>query len=197
MGDASRAGAKQAQQPCGHCGGTGLEHVRLVSADGDWRVDYQGAAASWLDSGARRQRAGALAPCIWVSCKHHIAFDVNPDNGAIKENFPDLDPTELPNSCSLDVADLGPATLEEVGEIQNFTRERCRQIEVIALAKVEAAQDMFALRDFADEGPVGKRRLPVLVSVPDTDDDEDEDDIQDSDTKLAAEAVAFALRVVR
>jgi hypothetical protein len=43
-----------------------------------------------------------------------------------------------------------------------LTRERIRQVEVKALAKLEALRDMMALRDFVDEGPVGKRRLPVL-----------------------------------
>jgi hypothetical protein len=52
--------------------------------------------------------------------------------------------------------------LEDVGAIMNLTRERIRQVEVKALAKLEALRDMMALRDFVDEGPVGKRRLPVL-----------------------------------
>ena len=44
----------------------------------------------------------------------------------------------------------------------NLTRERIRQVEVKALAKLEALQDMYALRDYVEEGPVGKRRLPTL-----------------------------------
>jgi hypothetical protein len=60
------------------------------------------------------------------------------------------------------VADRGGTTLEDVGAIMNLTRERIRQVEVKALAKLEALRDMMALRDFVDEGPVGKRRLPVL-----------------------------------
>lgn len=44
----------------------------------------------------------------------------------------------------------------------NLTRERIRQVEVKALAKLEALKDMMALRDYVDEGPVGKRRLPRL-----------------------------------
>jgi hypothetical protein len=66
------------------------------------------------------------------------------------------------DSCALDVADRGGTTLEDVGAIMNLTRERIRQVEVKALAKLEALRDMMALRDFVDEGPVGKRRLPVL-----------------------------------
>ena len=77
-------------------------------------------------------------------------------------NFPDLEVWEMNDSCALDVADRGGTTLEDVGAIMNLTRERIRQVEVRALAKLEALKDMVALRDYVDEGPIGKRRLPVL-----------------------------------
>jgi hypothetical protein len=35
---------------------------------------------------------------------------------------------------------------------------------------------MSSLRDFIDEGPVGKRRLPILAAPVDVDDEEDEDE---------------------
>jgi len=106
--------------------------------------------------------AEAVRPCPYVSCKHHLYVDVSPRTGAIKLNFPDLEVWEMGDSCALDVADRGGTTLEDVGAIMNLTRERIRQVEVKALAKLEALRDMMALRDFVDEGPVGKRRLPVL-----------------------------------
>ena len=80
-----------------------------------------------------------VRPCPHVTCKHHLAFDVNPKTGAIKTNFPDREPDELTESCTLDVADAGGITLEEVGEVMNLTRERVRQLETKALAKVAAA----------------------------------------------------------
>ncbi len=101
-------------------------------------------------------------PCPFVSCKHHLYIDVSPRTGAIKLNFPDLEVWEMGESCALDVADRGGTTLEDVGAIMNLTRERIRQVEVKALAKLEALKDMMALRDYVDEGPVGKRRLPRL-----------------------------------
>ena len=101
-------------------------------------------------------------PCPFVSCKHHLYIDVSPRTGAIKLNFPDLEVWDLGESCALDVADRGGTTLEDVGAIMNLTRERIRQVEVKALAKLEALRDMSFLRDFVDEGPVGKRRLPQL-----------------------------------
>ena len=85
-------------------------------------------------------------PCPWVSCKHHLYLDVNPETGSIKINFPDLEPWEMNETCALDVADRGGITLEEVGEIMNLTRERIRQVEVRGLLQLKmaspAAEDM-------------------------------------------------------
>ncbi len=45
---------------------------------------------------------------------------------------------ELPEeSCSLDVADEGGVTLGRVGRLFGLTRERIRQIEGIAIEKLE------------------------------------------------------------
>ncbi len=110
-------------------------------------------------------------PCPFVSCVHSLYLDVSARTGAIKLNYPDLEPEDMKESCALDVADRGGATLEDVGAIMNLTRERIRQLEVKAFAKLSAAEEMEDLRDFVDEGPVGRRRLPLLQAVPD---DEDE-----------------------
>jgi len=42
----------------------------------------------------------------------------------------------MAETCSLDVADRGGITLEEVGAILNLTRERIRQVEVRGLYKI-------------------------------------------------------------
>lgn len=76
-------------------------------------------------------------PCPWVSCKHHLYLDVNPETGSIKLNFPDLEVWEMKETCALDVADRNGITLEEVGEIMNLTRERIRQVEVRGLLKLK------------------------------------------------------------
>jgi len=86
----------------------------------------------------KREECHAEArPCPWVACKFHLYLDVNPETGSIKLNFPDLEPWELPHTCSLDVAEKGGITLEEVGEIMNLTRERIRQVEVRGLIKLK------------------------------------------------------------
>ncbi len=111
---------------------------------------------------SRVECEGGPRPCPYVSCQHHLYIDVSPRTGAIKLNFPDLEIWQMGESCALDVADRGGTTLEDVGAIMNLTRERIRQVEVKALAKLEAIRDMDALREFVDEGPQGKRRLPRL-----------------------------------
>ena len=120
---------------------------------------------------ARVECAEGARPCPFVSCKHHLYLDVSARTGAIKLNFPDLEVWDMNETCALDVADRGGTTLEDVGAIMNLTRERIRQVEVKALAKLEALKDMVGLRDYVDEGPVGKRRLPVIAAVAEVDED--------------------------
>jgi hypothetical protein len=135
----------------------------------------------------RAECAEGLRPCPYVSCKHHLFLDVSARTGAIKLNFPDLEVWDMNETCALDVADRGGTTLEDVGAIMNLTRERIRQVEVKALAKLQALRDMMGLRDYVDEGPVGKRRLPVLANNEDEDEEidasasegEDDDDAED------------------
>jgi hypothetical protein len=87
----------------------------------------------------RSECRGDTRPCPWVSCRHHLYLDVNPETGSIKINFPDIEPWDMPETCSLDIAERGGITLEEVGVIMNLTRERIRQVEVRGLLKLRMA----------------------------------------------------------
>jgi hypothetical protein len=96
--------------------------------------------AQYMDYDRPRSRAECAAgvrPCPFVSCKHHLYLDVNPETGSIKLNFPHLEVWEMEETCALDVAARGGITLEEVGEIMNLTRERIRQVEVRGLLKLK------------------------------------------------------------
>ncbi len=92
-----------------------------------------------LDAARPRTREdckGGFRPCPFVSCSHHLAVDINPQTGALKVNFPHLDVWEMAETCSLDVADRGGITLEEVGSILNLTRERIRQVEAKGMVRL-------------------------------------------------------------
>jgi len=138
----------------------------------------------------RAECIGSERPCPFVSCKHHLYLDVSARTGAIKLNFPDLEVWEMNETCALDVADRGGTTLEEVGAIMNLTRERIRQVEVKGLAKLQALKDMNALRDYVDEGPVGKRRLPILTKDEDEESEGADSDDDDGDDDFDAEEFA-------
>lgn len=113
---------------------TTLNVSRMRKADLDvGRVMYP-------DDGTRLPRTrgdcvGAERPCAFVSCKFHLYLDVK-RSGGITTNFPDLEPDEIPETCALDVADRGGATLDRVADVMNLTRERVRQIEEIAKRKI-------------------------------------------------------------
>jgi hypothetical protein len=87
-----------------------------------------------------------IRPCPYVACRFHLYLDIAP-SGGITLNFPDLEPDELVETCALDVADEGGATLEVVGELMNVTRERTRQIEEAAKARLVVKRTIRALHD--------------------------------------------------
>ncbi len=88
-------------------------------------------------------------PCPWVSCAHHLYLDVIESGSggppAIRFNFPAKEVWELKETCALDVADRGGATLEEIGRAVNLTRERVRQMIDSSLRSArKATNPMFA-----------------------------------------------------
>ena len=131
-------------------------------------------AALYPDEGQHAERPRTRAecpdtsegPCPWVSCKYHLYLDVNERTGSIKLNFPGLEVWELPDTCALDVAERGGATLERVGEAINVTRERVRQIEARAMRKARAACTAEGEYQHVEAPPVVRREQPPLRLVP-------------------------------
>lgn len=92
---------------------------------------------------APKTRADCLAgprPCPWASCKHHLGIPHSEDDRGRKRKGAE--------TCSLDVADEGGKTLEEVGDQLGVTRERARQILEAALVKIRP-RDRVLLADLA------------------------------------------------
>jgi hypothetical protein len=102
--------------------------------DGTVRPEFR---RDCLPGGHNEQR-----PCPWVSCRYHLAIDVS-STGKLHFNLPDVDVTELEQSCALDCADEGGLTLDQIGARLGVTRERVRQLEgkaIRRLTMVELAQ---------------------------------------------------------
>ena len=102
-------------------------------------------------------------PCPWVSCKAHLAIDVDERTGSLKLNFPDLEVWEMEHTCALDIADEGGRTLEETGVAMALTRERTRQLEVRGLARTAQST---TLLDYLDAPPARLRAPPPEPKVP-------------------------------
>lgn len=76
---------------------------------------------------------GTRVPCPFVSCKHHLYLDVDDRRGSYKISAPHREVVDLPHTCALAEGDL---TLDEIAARMGLTRERVRQIESRAIAKV-------------------------------------------------------------
>lgn len=77
-------------------------------------------------------------PCPYVSCRYNLFLDVAA-TGSIKFNHGQNPEAllDLPASCALDVAARGPHSLDEIGVMLNVTRERVRQVEESAIARLQ------------------------------------------------------------
>ena len=116
----------------------------------------------------------AQRPCPWIGCTRHTFADVDEFTGSIKINHPPADDSAealvdvlraMPYTCSLDLADEGGATLENVGSLLSVSRERCRQIEVDALVKITRRAALAALGDFTSDDASA---LPGVANALDT-----------------------------
>ncbi|MBU1173554.1 MAG: hypothetical protein KKD44_28635 [Proteobacteria bacterium] len=66
--------------------------------------------------------------CPWFSCRYNLCFEMTE---------PSVEAWEKRPTCVLDVADEGEHSLAEIAEIFGVSRERVRQIEVEAMAKLK------------------------------------------------------------
>jgi Sigma-70, region 4 len=108
-------------------------HLRVVDEE---RVDYPAGAVRPTTRGdCLEGGSNAVRPCPWVSCRHHLFVDVT-KSGSVSLPWRDQGVGELEETCSLDVAERGGMTLEDVGKLMNVTRERTRQLEESTLRRL-------------------------------------------------------------
>ncbi len=99
-----------------------------------------------------RAECPSIRPCPFVSCRYHLYLDVT-RRGRVRVNFPDQEVDDLEQSCALDLADTGPRTLEEIGQLMGgISRERVRQIEQSALTMLRN-RGARPIADFLEEDP--------------------------------------------
>jgi hypothetical protein len=90
----------------------------------------------------RGECVDGIRPCPFVSCKHHLYLEAKAATGSIRINSGGVPPWRMATTCSLDVADAGGTTVENIGNLLNISRERVRQIELEAVEKMRKAPVM-------------------------------------------------------
>lgn len=96
-------------------------------------------------------------PCPFIACRFHLFLDVHPLTGQIKYNFPGLEPWEIPETCSLRVAEkmgrfVDPGcALEVVGQYLGVTREGARQIQIKGFGIFREDGDYTGFSDHDDD----------------------------------------------
>lgn len=79
-------------------------------------------------------------PCPWIGCRHHMGItEYRRENGSLRIATDDPTTLDPAASCSLDLAELGGMTLQQVGDALGITRERARQIQAAAERKIRGA----------------------------------------------------------
>lgn len=132
-GGKRRYGAGRA--PCLCTLGTGEERGAVVMRIPKPGLGWRKHPTHWRPK-TREDCAKVPRPCPYVGCVFNLYLQGHgPD---IKVTCPHRNPWDVPpeESCELDIADRGGMTLEGVAHVLNCTRERIRQVEFAALAKV-------------------------------------------------------------
>ena len=106
----------------------------MTDHDLEWGEDVEALSADVARPVTRGDCARGPRPCPFISCRAHMFVDSVSADGHLRSQFGSID--EMKSTCSLDLADEGTRTLEEVGAILGVTRERVRQIEKDGLEKM-------------------------------------------------------------
>lgn len=119
----------------------------------------EGSDLAYARPRTRGDCAEGLRPCPWVGCRHHLFLDLA-RNGFIRLNFPDRAVEDLAETCALDVAARGGASLREIARLMGVSLARVGQIDLHALAKL---RKRLARLEQGEVAPIAKLALlPVL-----------------------------------
>ena len=87
----------------------------------------------------------ACRPCCYVECRYHLYGELDPDTGdyvtyhrpggEVDWDRVPMDLAMMTETCALDVAERGGATLEEVAVLVGVNTSRCDVIETEALSR--------------------------------------------------------------
>lgn len=108
----------------------------MASESARYPADINAARPRPATSGECGDLGEPLSPCPYVSCKYHLALDIDPNTGSIRHNFGDRELHELDQTCALKVAEHGGVSEAEIGRYLNVVREHVGTIAERARGKV-------------------------------------------------------------
>lgn len=85
-----------------------------------------------------------LRPCPWVRCRYHL-WHVQTSWRTHQRA-----PWEMDDTCALDIADEGGASLERIGAALGYSRARAEQLEKEAIVAILTGPDARALSEYAE-----------------------------------------------
>lgn len=74
--------------------------------------------------------------CPWVGCTKHLALEVRPRTGGIKEAYPGLSVVDMPKCCSIDVKSRNGRSLAATGLVLNIDQESVRKAEKSGITRL-------------------------------------------------------------
>lgn len=142
----------------------GAMYGPIVSTMGAEQIKQAGLDDLWPEDGKVRQLPATrgdcptVRPCPYLTCKYNLGLHLESDGKRMRVHrvwkgiFRNTsEAVSVGHTCALDAAEAGGMTLEVVGQIMGITRERVRQIELVALRKLRLRIN-FPVNLFA-EGP--------------------------------------------
>jgi len=108
---------------------------------------------------------GVPRPCPFVSCRHNLYLDVEPNTGEVRLNFPLIEPDEMPAeaSCALDVARAGARDETAIAALLNASEAA---VERVIRANGTLLRDALAeFRDHSCEAEQPATPLGTLASA--------------------------------
>ncbi len=161
----------------------GMSEVQLIDAGLHDLRDEDGKERALP---ATRGECPVVRPCPYLTCKYNMGVHLESDGKRMRMHrvwrgiFSNTtESMRVGHTCALDAAEAGGMTLEEVGQIMGVTRERIRQIELVALKKLRLRIE-FPINLFTDRPSLGAdygdprgrhRKIKNIGYTPDTPDE--------------------------
>jgi len=92
-------------------------------------------------------------PCMWASCRYNLRYEIT-EIGSIFDHLDD----DAVVTCALDVVDANPdgMSLDKMSAVLKVTRERARQLEMIAVGNLLKKKEEVLRQSYEDSPEINR-----------------------------------------